>query len=178
MEKKDRVLLEEVDSLFRTLVRRFVKERDKVSIEGISLPGMLILNSILRDGERRLGELAEQLDFTSGAITALCDKLEAGGYAVRKRSPEDRRSVVLDITEKGKELLARTRGTGSYMIDKLFGSFTREELEAQSKFYSKLIEQLDGFAEEVARHVQEEAVVLVPPKRAERPARNNPFISY
>ncbi len=178
MENNDRALVEVVDSLFRTLVRRFVKERDKVSIEGVSLPGMLILNSVLRDGEKRLGELAEQLDFTSGAVTALCDKLEAGGYAIRKRPPEDRRSVVLDITDKGKELLERTRGTGSYMIDTLFGSFTEEELEAQKSFYSTLIERLGGFAEEVARHAEEEAVVVVPPKRPNRQAKKNPFISY
>lgn len=35
--------LEETDWIFRKVVRRFVKERDKVTVEGISLPGMLIL---------------------------------------------------------------------------------------------------------------------------------------
>lgn len=73
MEEKDWDLLEEADWHFRKVVRRFVKERDKISVEGISLPGLLILNTIFRDGEQRLGELAEQLDFTSGAVTAICD---------------------------------------------------------------------------------------------------------
>ncbi|EFU40348.1 transcriptional regulator, MarR family protein [Paenibacillus vortex V453] len=68
MEEKDWALLEEADWHFRRMVRRFVKERDKISVGGISLPGLLILNTIHRDdGEQRLGELAEQLDFTSGA---------------------------------------------------------------------------------------------------------------
>lgn len=76
MSDRDWEALERTDWLFRKMVRRFVKERDRISVEGISLPGMLILHKIIREGEQRLGDLAEQLDFTSGAITALTDKLE------------------------------------------------------------------------------------------------------
>ncbi|MEC0246541.1 MarR family winged helix-turn-helix transcriptional regulator [Paenibacillus chitinolyticus] len=156
MHEKDRALYEEADWLFRRLVRKFVKERDKISVEGIALPGMLILNSIQSQGEQRLGELAEQLDFTSGAVTALCDKLEAGGYAVRKRSESDRRSVALDITDKGRELLRRNGGLSTHMIGILFGGFTPEELERQIVSSRRLLEKLDGFAEAVLAYPGED----------------------
>ncbi|MEY9096732.1 MarR family transcriptional regulator [Paenibacillus sp. RC84] len=156
MHEKDWVLYEEADWLFRRLVRKFVKERDKISVEGITLPGMLILNSIHSQGEQRLGELAEQLDFTSGAVTALCDKLEAGGYAVRKRSESDRRSVALDITDKGRELLRRNGGLSAHMIGILFGGFTPEELGRQIVFLRSLLEKLDGFAEAVLAYPGED----------------------
>ncbi|MGW9128830.1 MarR family transcriptional regulator [Paenibacillus chitinolyticus] len=156
MHEKDGALYEEADWLFRRLVRKFVKERDKISIEGIALPGMLILNSIQSQGEQRLGELAEQLDFTSGAVTALCDKLEAGGYAVRKRSESDRRSIALDITDKGRELLRRNGGLSAHMIGILFGGFTPEELERQIVFSRRLLEKLDGFAEAVLAYSGED----------------------
>lgn len=55
--------------------------------------------------------LAEELDFTSGAITALSDKLEAGGYTVRKRKEGDRRTVMLDITDKGREMVELNIGS-------------------------------------------------------------------
>lgn len=157
MHEKDWALYEEADWLFRRLVRKFVKERDKISVEGITLPGMLILNSINREGEQRMGELAEQLDFTSGAVTALCDKLEAGGFAVRIRSESDRRSVALDITDKGRELLRRNSGLSGHMIDILFGGFTPEELEHQIAFSRRLLEKLEGFAEAVAAYPGEDA---------------------
>ncbi|WP_405081744.1 MarR family winged helix-turn-helix transcriptional regulator [Paenibacillus chitinolyticus] len=157
MHEKDWALYEEADWLFRRLVRKFVKERDKISVEGITLPGMLILNSIDREGEQRLGELAEQLDFTSGAVTALCDKLEAGGYAVRKRSESDRRSVALDITDKGRELLRRNGGLSAHMIGILFGEFSPEELAHQIAFSQRLLEKLDGFAEAVLAYPGEDA---------------------
>ncbi|MCZ4150673.1 MarR family transcriptional regulator, partial [Escherichia coli] len=104
MEKETWEQLTRADDLFRKMVRRFVKERDRVSVEGVTLPAMLILQKIIRDGEQRLGDLAEQMDFTSGAITALSDKLEAAGYTVRRRKEDDRRTVLLDITAKGREM--------------------------------------------------------------------------
>ncbi|EGL15217.1 MarR family winged helix-turn-helix transcriptional regulator [Paenibacillus sp. HGH0039] len=156
MHEKDWALYEEADWLFRRLVRKFVKERDKISVEGITLPGMLILNSINREGEQRMGELAEQLDFTSGAVTALCDKLEAGGFAVRKRSESDRRSVALDITDKGRELLRRNSGLSGHMIDILFGGFSQEELAHQIAFSRRLLEKLEGFAEAVLTYPGED----------------------
>ncbi|MBV6717308.1 MarR family winged helix-turn-helix transcriptional regulator [Paenibacillus chitinolyticus] len=157
MHEKEWALYEEADWLFRRLVRKFVKERDKISVKGITLPGMLILNSINREGEQRMGELAEQLDFTSGAVTALCDKLEAGGFAVRIRSESDRRSVALDITDKGRELLRRNSGLSGHMIDILFGGFSPEELEHQIVFSRRLLERLEGFAEAVAAYPGEDA---------------------
>lgn len=154
MQEKDWILLEEVDYLFRKVVRRFVKERDKVSVEGISLPGLLILNTILREGDQRLGDLAEQLDFTSGAVTALCDKLEASGFAIRKRSDTDRRSVVLGITPSGNEMIMRNKDSGSIIIDEIFGCFTHKELESAATFLKRLNVQLEGLSDNVITRIE------------------------
>lgn len=157
MNDKDWEALEKADWLFRKMVRQFVKERDRVTVEGISLPGMLILHKIIREGEQRLGDLAEQLDFTSGAITALTDKLEKKGYTVRRRKEDDRRTVLLDITAKGREMYARNSNVGARCITLLFDGFTTAELERQSGFYERIIENLEGFSNtllELAEHNQ------------------------
>lgn len=154
MEERKWALLEEADWHFRRVVRRFVKERDKISVEGISLPGLLILNTIHRTGAQRLGELANQLDFTSGAVTAVCDKLEAAGFAVRSRSKIDRRAIVLDITDTGIEMLKRNEHIGGYMIELLFGSFSQEELGDLICLFERLNDHLDGFADVVLNHSQ------------------------
>ncbi|MFD0588966.1 MarR family winged helix-turn-helix transcriptional regulator [Paenibacillus sp. GCM10027627] len=175
-------LLEEADWLFRKLVRRFVKERDKIAIQGVSLPGLLILNSIHQQGNQRLGELAEQLDFTSGAVTALCDKLEDGGYAVRVRSPEDRRTVELAITNKGRELLNETRHVGAYMTGALFEGFEEEELRQQIRFYQKMIRNVEKFSDAVLAYAAEEHEQELPSVAkgtADYSAgRTNRFVSY
>ncbi len=180
MEKKDWDLLEEADWHFRKVVRRFVKERDKISVEGISLPGLLILNTIFRDGEQRLGDLAEQLDFTSGAVTAICDKLETSGFAVRRRSKTDRRAIALDITEAGREMLQRNEHVGGYMIDLIFGSFSQVELRELIHYFKQLNERLEGFSDSV---LQQRAICTQPKERNAQGnrgsvKRSNAFISY
>ncbi|AZK47487.1 MarR family winged helix-turn-helix transcriptional regulator [Paenibacillus lentus] len=137
MNYKDWERMEEADLHFRKLVRRFVKGRDKITMEGVSLPGMLILNAI-KNGQQRLGDLADQLDLTSGAITAICDKLERQGFAVRKRSEAERRIVTLYITERGRRMLERNQEAGTYMIDTMFGGFTSTELEVQISLFQRL----------------------------------------
>ncbi|SEA16559.1 MarR family winged helix-turn-helix transcriptional regulator [Paenibacillus sp. 276b] len=146
MSNNDWEALEKTDWLFRKMVRRFVKERDRISVEGVSLPGMLILHKIIREGEQRLGDLAEQLDFTSGAITALTDKLEKKGLTIRRRKEDDRRTVLLDITASGREMFARNSNIGARCITLLFEGFTTEELEQQSQFYERVIANLEGFS--------------------------------
>lgn len=142
---------EELDWLFRRMVRKFVKERDKIAVEGIPLPAMLILHKIGRDGEQKLGDLAEQLDFSPGAITMLCDKLEKKGYAVRRRLPEDRRSVALGITEEGRRLLARQRGLSRASIQLLFSEFTQQELAVLKKAFIRITDNLAGYADAILR---------------------------
>lgn len=172
--------LEEADYLFRRMVRRFVKERDRVNVEGIALPGMLILNKIIRDGEQRLGDLAEELDFTSGAITALSDKLEAGGFTVRRRKEDDRRTVLLDITAKGRELVQRNSRIGERCITLLFEGFTEEELAQQSRFYERITRNLEGFSDTLLELARQTAEAPPPPapEQKRRTAPDNKYLSY
>lgn len=149
-------MLEEADNLFRKMVRRFVKERDKVLVEGITLPALLVLHKIVRDGEQRLSDLAEQLDFTSGAVTALCDKLEQKGFAFRRKG-EDRREVLLDITNEGREMFIRNKNIGKRCITILFDGFSEEEMNLQTKAYQKIFSNLGHFADEINSLAKENA---------------------
>lgn len=148
-------LYEEIDWHFRRMVRKFVKERDKIAVEGIPLPALLILHKINRDGEQKLGDLAEQLDFSPGAITVLCDKLEKRGLAVRRRLEEDRRSVALGITEDGRRLLNRQRGLSRASTRLLFSGFAAGELETLRKAFIRIADRLPGYADAILRRAKE-----------------------
>jgi DNA-binding MarR family transcriptional regulator len=47
------------------------------------------------------GELASDLELSSGAMTSRIDRLEQAGLVRRLPDPDDRRSVVVELTEKG-----------------------------------------------------------------------------
>lgn len=171
MENRDWDVLEEADWLFRKMVRRFVKERDRINVEGIALPGMMILHKIIREGDQRLSDLAEQLDLTSGAITALCDKLDTAGYTVRRRKSGDRRTVLLGITDKGREMFERNRSVGTSCISLLFEGFEREELAAQNQAFKKVIGNLDGFSEAILDLAKQNAGTPAQGSLERKPAR-------
>ncbi|MED1472792.1 MarR family winged helix-turn-helix transcriptional regulator [Bacillus salipaludis] len=160
-------LLEEADWLFRKMVRKFVKERDKINFEGIMLPGFMILKKIIQDGEQRLTDLADEFDFTSGAITVLSDKLEERGFAVRKRYKEDRRIVWLDITDDGRDFINRNSNVGVATICVLFDGFSLEEIQVQIHIYRRLIKNLERFSgtimELANENESEKESVILPP---------------
>ncbi|GFN32126.1 MarR family winged helix-turn-helix transcriptional regulator [Paenibacillus xylaniclasticus] len=154
----------ELEWLFRKMVRKFVKEWDKITVEGVALPGLMVLNKIESQGEQRLSDLAEELDFTSGAITALCDKLEEKGLAVRMRKPGDRRTVWLNITPAGLAMLERNANIGPQSSAALFKGFSSRELEEQQRVYMRMIDNLDGFSETImalAKHNAEKKETAV-----------------
>ncbi len=73
---------------------------------GLSLSGFNAL-VILRQSHSRLHphEIADRLLVTRAAVTALLDALEVRGYARRVPSQEDGRMSVIEITDRGEEVL-------------------------------------------------------------------------
>ncbi|KAB2492730.1 MarR family winged helix-turn-helix transcriptional regulator [Priestia endophytica] len=172
MDEMKQELLEEADWLFRKMVRKFIKERDKIIIEGVILSGFLILRKIIRDGEQRLTDLAEELDLTSGAITAICDKLEGRGFAVRKRHKEDRRIVLLDITDEGRKFLNRNGDIGVNMISVLFDGFSTKEIKLQIDAYQRLISNLENLSCEILTLAKENK------NKKDSSIQKNRFLTY
>lgn len=142
MKDEEKRIFEEADWLFRKMVRKLIKEREKVNVEGVMLPGILILQKIDADGKKHLSELAEELDLTPGAITGLCDKLEKKGFAVRERLAEDRRTIFLNITEEGHQFLKRHDYIHLSVTNMLFEGFSLEEVEQQIPIFKRLIHNL------------------------------------
>lgn len=77
---------------------------DKMDDAGIQALGVnrtdgRCLDVIQQAGQISAGELAERAGLTSGSITAVVDRLEAKGYVRRVADPEDRRRVLLELTD-------------------------------------------------------------------------------
>jgi DNA-binding MarR family transcriptional regulator len=66
---------------------------------GISLGDLQCINIVESRGGVTAGELAVESGLTTGAITAVVDRLERAGYARRVRDERDRRKVKVEVTD-------------------------------------------------------------------------------
>ncbi len=87
--------------------------------------------------------LAEVFEISPAAITGALQKLEGDGYIERKVGTDNRFNEVI-ITEKGKEVIERTRALFTEVDDSLFEGFSDTDLADFSAYLDKIIVNLKG----------------------------------
>lgn len=85
-------------------------------------------------GELTPGQLGGLLSMTSGAVTALVDRLVAGGYVERVPNPHDRRSSLLRPTAAGTEKGMEHLYPLAVEVRRIVADLSEEEREASGKF--------------------------------------------
>ena len=73
---------------------------------GLTLSDWHVLTALRWTGapyRRKAGWLARRADLTSGAMTSRLDALEKEGLVKRVSDPDDRRSVLVELTDKGRQ---------------------------------------------------------------------------
>ena len=89
-------------------------------------------------------ELAEAALLTTGAMTAVLDRLEEQGLIRREMDAEDRRARRITITEKGRTLINRALDQRMAQHRALNAVLTLEEREALSDILRKLLIAVEG----------------------------------
>jgi DNA-binding MarR family transcriptional regulator len=74
---------------------------------GLGVPETTILVHLLQEGPRTPTALARRVGVTPASATAQLDRLELAGHVVRQANPRDRRSVLVSLTTRGRELVSR-----------------------------------------------------------------------
>jgi DNA-binding MarR family transcriptional regulator len=68
---------------------------------GLTYTQYIVLLALWEYGPMHLDELGEKLMLDSGTLTPLLKKLEDKGYLIREKDPEDKRNLILSVSEKG-----------------------------------------------------------------------------
>jgi DNA-binding MarR family transcriptional regulator len=113
---------ETADRLHSAAVR--LLRRARTADVGMDLDGprASLLSVLVFAGPQPVGRLAEIEQVSPPAITKLVAALEAAGLAVRERSPDDRRVVLVAATPAGRDLLERGRAARVRVVaDLLYG---------------------------------------------------------
>lgn len=74
---------------------------------GLTEPQFAVIEGLGHLGAMQMGELSRKLLVTGGNMTVVVDNLERDGLVRRSPNPEDRRSLNVDLTPKGRKLFDR-----------------------------------------------------------------------
>jgi DNA-binding MarR family transcriptional regulator len=96
----------------------------------------------LRPGPRTHGSLSRDLEVSTGAMTNRLDKLEREGLVSRARDPNDRRGVLLSLTDAGSERLDAYIDRGAHRERQLLEGLTQTDKRRLNDLLAKLLDSL------------------------------------
>jgi DNA-binding MarR family transcriptional regulator len=83
-------------------------------------------------------QLSKVLMLTSAGVTSRLDRLERRGLLVRRPDPDDRRGVVVELTEAGLQLAERAVGAAAAAQGSLLSGLTPPEVRTLGRLLRKL----------------------------------------
>ena len=104
---------------------------------GLHTTDLECLDLIYLRGKASAGELAEATGLTSGAVTALIDRLERAGYVIRELDPSDRRRRYVRIREEAIRPIEAVYEPMQETMFKLWSSFSARDLLVIEDFLSR-----------------------------------------
>lgn len=131
---------EKLTDIFTQLQRGFVLHLSKELTRGqVSFAQYLLLSILDQLGETiTMTKVAERMRHTTAAATGLVDRLEKLGYVRRQSTPEDRRKVLVQITNKGTGLVKFVREDMIGNVTLLMKQLSTDEQNSWVNIYEKI----------------------------------------
>jgi DNA-binding MarR family transcriptional regulator len=94
---------------------------------GVTRTAMRCMEVLDRVGQLTAGDIARETGLTSGAVTAMLDRLERAGYVRRLRDAADRRRVLVELTDQARQGASEVYGPLSEAVAE-FERYSDDEL--------------------------------------------------
>lgn len=96
---------------------------------GVSMSHLHVMSMLERHGELTMSELAETLDVSLSNTTGLVDRMTERGFVERIRVADDRRIVLVRITDAGRRVLAEVDVLKDELLATVLGRLDDTALE-------------------------------------------------
>lgn len=104
----------------------------------ISVNDMHIIDAVGIQEQKNMSTVARTLGVTVGTLTIAVNNLVKKGYIQRMRSQEDRRVVLISLTEKGEKAYRHHRNFHEKMVLAVLKDLNIQETEALTEALTKL----------------------------------------
>ena len=110
---------------------------------GVNATDMECLRLLFLKGIATPSELARHTGLTSGATTAMLDRLEKAGLIERRPNPNDRRGTLIAPAQSGTKKAASWFESARRAQDALISSYSEKELEIISDVFERFTKLWD-----------------------------------
>lgn len=104
---------------------------------GLNVTDMECLGLVFHKELAAPSELARYTGLSSGATTAMLDRLENSGLIERHPNPDDRRGTLIVLSKTGAEKVAPWFISARQMQNELVSSYSEKELQLMMDFFEK-----------------------------------------
>lgn len=134
---------EAISGILRVMrLHRSVIEK-RVGELGLHRTQHMLLNYLSNsDGAPSQKQIAERFDVTPAAIATSLKKMEKNGLIERKSSEADNRVKVITVSEKGRELLEKTRMIFKQIDDAMFDGVSESEHSEMKRIFAIMTDNL------------------------------------
>jgi len=139
---------------FRTLFREIrCVGSERLVRKGISMGHLHLMSMLDRHGEMAMSRLADLLDVSLSNATGLVDRMEERGLIERRRVADDRRVVLVQVTEVGRQAMAELELLRNDLLARILGRLDDRQLE-------RLAVSLDDLRGAVAAAIRDDPELL------------------
>ncbi|MFR2845490.1 MAG: MarR family winged helix-turn-helix transcriptional regulator [Finegoldia magna] len=106
------------------------RENNKLILKhNLTLGQFAVMEALYSKGRLSTGEVMEKILTTSGNIPVIVKNLEKDGFITRDQDKSDKRRFILDLTEKGKDLMDEIVPENLKFMDELISLWDDDEKE-------------------------------------------------
>lgn len=126
----------------RLITREYQPYLEKL---GITYPQYLVLMILWENDRLPVTDIARKLILNTNTITPLLKRMEQTGLIARKRSPEDERKVMIELTDKGRAMQEEAARIPEALVNQLIkGDLKAGELTGLKSRLTALIRLLSA----------------------------------
>ena len=113
-----------------------------MALAGVPLDraAVALLRQIAETEPLRPGELAHRLGVEASHVTRTAQQLERSGHVVRVPDPRDRRAQRIELTEAGRQAVARVREAGARGMQVALADWTPAELGQLATLFHRMVD--------------------------------------
>jgi DNA-binding MarR family transcriptional regulator len=122
--------------------RIFAKILKEHGIDEINPAQGRILFALWKKDEIPISELAIETQLSKSTLTSMLDRLEKAGYVTRIRPEKDRRTILLKLTNKDRNLQSVYRKVSDEITNVFYREFSHSEIDEFESYLKRILRNL------------------------------------